>query len=165
MENDSDLIPNLDRYCTNTVAVVASESGSDDLIVIHRQPHPPESFHRWLVENKTALVAALAMPATAAELEAVKATGRNPSPLLSRGEARLLATVPLPRWPTPSLGEQVDAILTGKLPKTRERPPQWHHSNASAKQVALLEKFGVTAPPALTKGRASAAIDLLMKAR
>jgi len=115
----------------------------------------PTALRGLLREHREVLFRFLMEPAPVPLLEAVARTGRNPSPLLTRGEALELAALPAP--PLPSRWE----LLVDGYHCADAKPHAWHSHPASAAQLALLAKLGVAPPPGATKGECSFAISQL----
>src|SRR5437867_3097549 len=94
-----------------------------------RDPLPPD-LRTLIRDNKEAILEFLFAPATPEELDTVAQTGRRPSPLLTRAQARELALLgslsfrPLTPW---------DWIIDDYQPAR-----EWQRRPASAKQLSYL---------------------------
>jgi hypothetical protein len=125
------------------------------------EPLPKEAL-ATIKENREALIRWLNLPATEDDLAALTAaTGRtDPSPLLTRGEARLLSLLPPPTPATP-WERLISDFYTG-----RECDPirPWENDPATAGQRAYTTKLtGATPPEGATKGECSYVIGRAKK--
>jgi hypothetical protein len=132
----------------------------DRLRVCSRGKLPPD-LRRLLRENKAALIAHLAEPATPEELAAVAATGRNPSPLLTRAQARELSLLPAP--PKPDRWEAATCDFWTARLDSPLRP--WQKRPVSDAQRFYLRKHGFEPPADATCGEASYLISQLKQQR
>jgi len=147
----------LDR-CRRTGRDLPKSDCNLRLRVLVRGELPPDL--RGLLKNhRPALFKHLSEPPSQAELQAVRATGRNPSPLLLRHEAHLLAALPPPRKATPW-----ELLIDGYFPIHKDQYlPPWEFEPATRGQLVRLRLCGYSPPVDATKGEASFAISALNK--
>jgi hypothetical protein len=130
---------------------------SDKLRVCSHGKLPPD-LRRLVRDNKPALLEYLAEPATPEDLDAVARTGRNPSPLMTRAQARELSLLPLPqpsRW-----DEAVCEFWEGRADDPL-RP--WQKRPVTDAQRFFLRRHGFEPPADATCGEASFLVGRLMR--
>jgi hypothetical protein len=124
----------------------------DRIRVVSREPIPRD-LRKFIRDHKEVILDYLFAPASPSELDAVAATGRNPSPLLTRAQARLLSLLPTPRPFTPW-----QLLLDGY-----ESFKPWQRRPASDKQRSFCRSLGVEPPANASAGAVSYAIDRLKR--
>jgi hypothetical protein len=124
-----------------------------DRIRVQSRDPLPRDLKKFIRDHKEFLLDYLFQPASPDELAAVAATGRTPSPLLTRAQARLLSLLPAPRPFTPW-----QLLLDGY-----ESFKPWQRRPASEKQLKYCRSLGVIPPEGATAGAVSYAIDRLKK--
>jgi hypothetical protein len=152
-----------------TCGVELFEARKLDRIRVQSREPLPRDLRRFIRDNKEALLNYLFAPASPEECAAVAATGRNPSPLLTRAQARELALTPAPPQPTRwelLLDGYGPHLLIGKdgLPvKVGIGFLAWEKRRASRRQLNYLRSLaaGIIPPTNASAGAMSYAIDLL----
>jgi hypothetical protein len=120
----------------------------------------PKEIRAMVKDNREALIRWLNLPATEEDLEAVAKTGRHPSSLLTRGEARELSLLPAPE-PATRWGLLLSDYYIGR---ESDRLKRWEETPATAKQKTYLNSLcGVMPPEGATKGECSFAISLVKR--
>ncbi len=144
----------VDERCQRAGVILVAASG-DAKIRALSEVRIQRALRTLIQENKAALLHFLNESPTADELEAVRRSGRNPSPLLTHGEARELAMLPPPpkatKWQS----------LTSDYFPVRSDDPRWFRLPATVGQISFLRRTGLDAPADAKRGECSYAINAI----